>query len=633
MAVANPIMDIINRGGAQASNTFSAASRALAMADNSFQKGASMALKMDQLLQQQEAKLYNRQQQAQSNLLTTMQRQRDNQFRQQGLEFKAKESARLQGNFELTTQNTEDARDLAQTNYLQKRTDAITSASVTAKAKLKRQGLEDAQWANEFNQTAAKNYQTSMSDIFSEAESIIPADDQFGLKKDAATRLEEVNKAAHEIGIQRGLFKRGSVNPYTNKKPTTKSGAPVTLDAYSKANPDAPTVDNVASARAKDSDFVAPGGTSIEKNSAYLNRQIRTNDENGQKVADKVITEASANPSLVLNPAYQSAYASALISNGDHISQKAWQAANQLPAKERAIVISKAEEMVFDTTTYDSRDGEMRVQVEGNGPAVTQSKNRLKDYNSALSNTSIATVGNYMKQIKGTSLPGALFQDLGSVLGMGLSTTEEVEKTADQMKRSDAIYLRQSNTAPYAITTSMLKDVVAPFFSKAKSFNFGVGLTGSNLDNINAVWDMPAKVNGKTSTLERFVLPTSKDSLGFGDKKEAYTKGRVPKKQALVQNRSDYSDQQNYIKQMGGYDKEAQTALVSNITNITKTISAYQKKNGYKMSDGTFKSAPSSKDMVKIPMVDLQSGETEVVEMSLYGAVILNSVLLQGKLQ
>ncbi|RKY52268.1 MAG: hypothetical protein DRP93_08430, partial [Candidatus Neomarinimicrobiota bacterium] len=135
MAVQNPVMDIINRGGASASNSFSAATRAGAMANSSFQKGASMALKMDQLLQQQEAKLYNRQQQAEKNMQNALQRSINNQFKREDQAFKVSESKRLQGNWdtnrqdtlvnraqtqenwETTTANTEEYRDQLQTNW------------------------------------------------------------------------------------------------------------------------------------------------------------------------------------------------------------------------------------------------------------------------------------------------------------------------------------------------------------------------------------------------------------------------------------------------------------------------------------------------------------------------------------
>ena len=82
MRVANPVMDILNPGGTRASTTMGQAGRALALAGQSFNRGASMALKIDQVLQEQENRLYNRQQQAQESLNKIVQQQIDNNFKE-----------------------------------------------------------------------------------------------------------------------------------------------------------------------------------------------------------------------------------------------------------------------------------------------------------------------------------------------------------------------------------------------------------------------------------------------------------------------------------------------------------------------------------------------------------------------
>jgi len=79
----SPILSAITQGGNAAQQGFSAATRAAAMAGNSFNKGASMALKMDQLLQEEEDRLYNKQKDAQKTLLTGIQQARENQFKEQ----------------------------------------------------------------------------------------------------------------------------------------------------------------------------------------------------------------------------------------------------------------------------------------------------------------------------------------------------------------------------------------------------------------------------------------------------------------------------------------------------------------------------------------------------------------------
>ena len=84
-SIGNPVMDVINQGGTRASTSFSQASRIASGAAQSFNRGASLALKLDQHLQEQEAKLYNRQTQAANNLNNILQKKLDNNFRDRQL--------------------------------------------------------------------------------------------------------------------------------------------------------------------------------------------------------------------------------------------------------------------------------------------------------------------------------------------------------------------------------------------------------------------------------------------------------------------------------------------------------------------------------------------------------------------
>jgi len=58
-SIANPVMDIINAGGSRASTGLSQAARSAGLAAQSFNRGASLALKIDQVLENREARLNN----------------------------------------------------------------------------------------------------------------------------------------------------------------------------------------------------------------------------------------------------------------------------------------------------------------------------------------------------------------------------------------------------------------------------------------------------------------------------------------------------------------------------------------------------------------------------------------------
>jgi len=118
MAYTNPVMDILKSD--TSAQSFNAASNMGANANRSFQQGASMALKMDQLLQEEENRLRNNAMQSQKVLQDSLTQQMNMQMKQQQLQFQKDQSAIQQNqfdkNYELKVEQQNNAKDIATFN-------------------------------------------------------------------------------------------------------------------------------------------------------------------------------------------------------------------------------------------------------------------------------------------------------------------------------------------------------------------------------------------------------------------------------------------------------------------------------------------------------------------------------------
>ena len=97
MAFTNPVMDILRYD--TSARSFNVASNMGANANRSFQRGASMALKMDQLLQQESDRLHNNVMQSQKVLQDAVTQQISMQMKQQQMQFQKDQSAIQQDQF------------------------------------------------------------------------------------------------------------------------------------------------------------------------------------------------------------------------------------------------------------------------------------------------------------------------------------------------------------------------------------------------------------------------------------------------------------------------------------------------------------------------------------------------------
>ena len=114
-------MNIISQGGSRASTAMGQAGQMLQSATQSFNRGASMALKIDQVLEQEEAKLYNRQQQASEKLNNAIQQRINNNFkeRQADLQERKFDTSREQWkkNYELNQEKFDTSKEHWEKDY------------------------------------------------------------------------------------------------------------------------------------------------------------------------------------------------------------------------------------------------------------------------------------------------------------------------------------------------------------------------------------------------------------------------------------------------------------------------------------------------------------------------------------
>lgn len=83
--VGNPVMDVLNQGASRSSQSMSNAARTLGLAGQSFNRGASLALKIDQALENREARLNNQLVQAQKSMNDILNFQLNANFRDRQL--------------------------------------------------------------------------------------------------------------------------------------------------------------------------------------------------------------------------------------------------------------------------------------------------------------------------------------------------------------------------------------------------------------------------------------------------------------------------------------------------------------------------------------------------------------------
>jgi len=132
MAYTNPVMDIMKSD--TSAESFAGASRSLQSANQSFQNSASIALKMDQLLKEEESRLHNRAMQSQKMVGDMINSRISQGFQQQQLQFQREQAKIKEDQFNKNFKLNQDQSEIQNKNYEQAKEIGIFNAKQTINA-------------------------------------------------------------------------------------------------------------------------------------------------------------------------------------------------------------------------------------------------------------------------------------------------------------------------------------------------------------------------------------------------------------------------------------------------------------------------------------------------------------------
>jgi len=571
-------------GADSSAQDFSSAARTGAMAGAAFDKGASMAMKMDQLLEQQEAKLYNRQQQAQQNLQKGLQTAMDNKFRAQQMQFNKDQFAETQkqnmignaykdANLQLNQDNSESVLGLRtqQTEAAtRKNTNAKTALTnipaYDAKAKSSIDGVISGKLSN-FGQLfgalqdlsiADGAYETSgQSKRYTEAGALIKAK-MAALSKGTITPADRMK---HIIEIAKGLPTKDPLTniAYDNKEimnqatnryneflatvsGTQPSGVPTQTGTSGKPPATLPGVGTYQAAIDNDT-FVNAGRNSVgpvdlqqpinNALSQYTDGQLdilNTNIINGDDTltGDGLLNGALAKSEEYINdPRFiDNVLIPGLLSTNTNTAQKAQQVYQKnLPPETKAIVDNKRNEYLVASSQYDGKD--IVIPKHGDNTVFATQTNSAEAFvNEELSANSLEDIVNAVNN-KST---------FGVAIGKGLDWITDGQDTAIGYAKASAVNkkfeleqgkaLKQFGT--HANAYSLFSTIVDYDVTDAKNWKFGWGMTGNNIKNLNTPWNMKAegltpvgKKTGKKVSFSKFIPGMNDEMIQYFDNIEA----------------------------------------------------------------------------------------------------------------
>ncbi len=623
------------------------AGRAMSAAGQSFSKGASLALKLDHMFEEEEARLQNNMYKSQQMLQQGLQNAMNNQFRQQ--------SANLQ---EKTFKANQDQRGI--TNQLN--ADKLTETKQYHKDTLAAKG-------NDTFKNAAKVWGDSVKNNTNENIIGVKELDREALMRDPAAAW------AWQI-LQQGRGAQPTTQPViedpaqpgpvaTNVQPVQPvTDAPPTITqptdnekrveealGLSPAQPEQPAVQpepvlNLSSSSRKA--FTVFDGLKNDPGKAIkVENDLLQNTKNAYTMVDGANAIIAQDPRAIMNPQIEAFYTAALASQGLKVAQSADNGIDHLPEAKQVELYKKAfNEHVMPSAYLDAKvsgtDGypQIKYSVAPTSKLGAKSTDHVTWVNKSIEDS----IAYGQRTISGQSTGARWFTAaLESVFGFhGPQATKDAGIAA--VKNQEVRYLHDYGVAPHATILGTLKDTMEPYFTKQKEGNFGGGWFGYNVDNANTPWDIPiktfAKENGQyvetgKEKLGRFVVPNPVESQSSENSTLASLFNVVtnPVGAAIEAVTPDYKSSLDLIEKTKMSSPEQKQMMTNNLVELTDSLDAFRANKGYNRRNGEYEADVNADDVIKVKLIDLSTGKPEIVEMSVYGASVFGTILLQSKLE
>lgn len=586
--MANPVLDAI-KGYSGATQAFSAASRIGSDAAQSFDKGASIALKMDRLLGEEEARLENQANQAMQTMQKGLDSAINSHMKQQQLAMQEEQMIAANKRSNAASQLGLDKLEWEKEKFAIDQMNAIAGVG---------------------KNSGKKN---TIIDYYKAASDSVSKENMVGLPTTTSDRHQNTMAIAHQLMQQQSASNTDKWEALSAMSKSLGQPIPSHLEYLNPKNSPAPQA-TLAAASFQESEV------SKKQISDYIKfGQGETyNIYNGAKMQAQ--DEIQQNPGAVLdrNSGMLDYAVSGILSRHTPTRQQAETDINAMPPNIRNEVYARATEDAFSALQLDVTNGDTPITsaVQGDTPVARAVKKSVK-----LANSRNKYGSEFLHEaVTDQSGVGKVFIDIIGLTGLTEGSSETEAKLSSKMFKRDYQFMTKYNgVAPYATTSAALASVQKSFFSTAKNWNFGMGFTGSNLRGSSSQWKTPATIidpvtNKRSAT-------TMKDYMLVNELPAS------PKGSSLERGASDYYKLEKAKEQVESYTGDQKRMLTSNLISVTKKLDEFYDEQGY-MFEGKYKTSINNDSIIKVPLLNMKTGKTEVVEMKVYAAVMYNTLLL-----
>ena len=598
MAQQNPVLDVIN-SLSRPIEGMSAAARTGSMAGQSFEKGASLMLKLDNMFNEEEARLQNNMFKSQEMLQRQLKINSDNHFKEQ--------QATMQVN---------------QFNALQTQRGTVNQ--------LNRDQLEETKRANDIKANSpSKNMFKNYSDAYDKVVKRHTTTNMFGdeIVDQQGIENDDVYK------VMKGYTGGVETQPSTEQPVTqpVNPAAPVQLG---------PTVEAAAAGNTipatQAPSTLQTNGMSKAMSSAW---QTVTTDPTktanaltlgNEKVSEGTATIFMTHPMTAATPAGSHLFTAGFLSTNKDTRTQFDAAYRTMPAQVKQIVGATVKPNAMQGAILDTSSEETKYNIPNlntNTQLGTEIKSALYSINKSYGES-----GTIVDMLENTDwATGALHGALAGI-GIGKSGKKKAALLADRMSRDDKAWKNATGTFPNAISSIWLSKEANTFWTSHKTGNFGWGTLGTNLKEFATPWRQEVSLHTQDSvgadkneptTLAEYMLPK-----GISIKIDKINKDHTKKSDDQI-----YKSYQESLKNMqANYTQEDRIGLSKNIVSITSALTKAVADKGYAY-DGTIKLNADDNTAIKVKLYNTSTGKMDLIEAAPVQLAQMVQAMLQGGLK
>jgi len=599
----NPVLDVIN-SMSRPIEGIGAAARTGAMAGQSFEKGASLALKLDMMLREDEARRQNQMLKSQELIQNTVKMQIDANYKDNMLDLNRQQFNALEKQRGFTNAlNLANAED---TNYWKGET------------------LKETKFKNR-NPVASKNLFKNISDAYDKT-----------VKRHTTKNMFD-EEVIDQAGVQQDPI-YGMVAGYMNGQ--VPGQPPEQLPSQTMPQPaPGPTTANAARGTLATvaTPSVAPTNLGTGLSTQYNFIKQRKNDiESGlelgtPKVVDGIYKTFSSNPSLLATPEGSEVYTKGILSNNKDTRRKFGAIYNNLGSAQQQIVSSYVKPVAYSRAILDISDPNERFKtpfISTNSQLGTDIKNTMY----AVNNAYRAESGTIVDMLENNDVVTGFFSGAMATIGIGKDSSTKAALLADRMSRNDHTWSKETGLFPNAVSSIWLSKTANTFWTDKKSYHYGWGITGTNVKDFATPWrqgvikydvDSVGNQAPKQTTLSDYMLPN-----GIAVKVKSSNQNMTKKSDNQI-----FREYQQALKDMQkNYSKEELQKLNTNIASITQVLTKVVENKSFVKGDKMNLNADDN-TLVKVNLYNNRTNKMEVVEAAPVQLALMVQAMLQGGLR